>query len=123
MNRGKHNSSTSTNYPQVSAQRYYVQYVLETVWAVAVGAAGGHWLSRANAVSPAVSRSRKRWSNRTEPGGSRGLDDYLVRDFHRNIGAEIMGRNKFGPQRGPWADDEWQGWWGRNRRSTPRCSS
>ena len=29
-----------------------------------------------------------------------------------NIGAEIMGRNKFGPQRGPWEDDEWKGWWG-----------
>jgi dihydrofolate reductase len=52
------------------------------------------------------------WPNRTEPGGSRGLDDYFTRDFHRNIGAEIMGRNKFGPIRGPWPDHEWQGWWG-----------
>ena len=52
------------------------------------------------------------WPNRTDPGGSRGLDDYLVRDFHRNIGAEIMGRNKFGPQRGPWEDLDWRGWWG-----------
>nr|WP_207949847.1 dihydrofolate reductase family protein [Nocardioides ochotonae] len=52
------------------------------------------------------------WPNRADPGGSRGLDDYLVRDFHRNIGAEIMGRNKFGPQRGPWTDLSWQGWWG-----------
>ena len=50
--------------------------------------------------------------NRTAPGGSRGLDDYLARDFANNIGAEIMGRNKFGPQRGPWQDHEWQGWWG-----------
>jgi dihydrofolate reductase len=50
--------------------------------------------------------------NRAEPGGSRGLDDYLARDFANNIGAEIMGRNKFGPQRGPWQDHEWQGWWG-----------
>ena len=40
------------------------------------------------------------YPNRTDPGGSRGLDDYMVRDFHRNIGAEIMRRNKFGPQRG-----------------------
>ena len=40
------------------------------------------------------------WPNRTEPGGSRGLDDYFTRDFARNIGAEIMGRNKFDPQRG-----------------------
>lgn len=46
------------------------------------------------------------------PSGSRGLDDYFVREFDHNIGAEIMGRNKFGPQRGPWENDEWQGWWG-----------
>lgn len=52
------------------------------------------------------------WPNRTEPGGSRGLDDYFTRDFRNNIGAEIMGRNKFGPQRGPWQDFGWQGWWG-----------
>ena len=52
------------------------------------------------------------WPNRTEPGGTRGLDDYFTRDFSHNIGAEIMGRNKFGPQRGPWQDLEWQGWWG-----------
>ena len=52
------------------------------------------------------------WPNRTDPGGSRGLDDYFTRDFGNNIGAEIMGRNKFGPQRGPWADESWQGWWG-----------
>ncbi|MET8910822.1 dihydrofolate reductase family protein [Micromonospora sp. NPDC004551] len=51
---------------------------------------------------------------RTEPGGTRGLDDYIVRDYDRNIGAEIMGRNKFGPQRGPWENHEWQGWWGDN---------
>ena len=52
------------------------------------------------------------WPNRTDPGGSRGLDDYFTRDFANNIGAEIMGRNKFGPLRGPWRDHEWQGWWG-----------
>ena len=52
------------------------------------------------------------WPNRTDPGGSRGLDDYFTRDFPHNIGAEIMGRNKFGFQRGPWADHEWLGWWG-----------
>lgn len=52
------------------------------------------------------------WPNRTDPGGTRGLDDYFTRDFARNIGAEIMGRNKFGPQRGPWENHDWQGWWG-----------
>ena len=52
------------------------------------------------------------WPGRTAPGGHYGLDDYFTRDFANNIGAEIMGRNKFGPQRGPWQDHEWQGWWG-----------
>ncbi|ARE74451.1 deaminase [Streptomyces sp. Sge12] len=52
------------------------------------------------------------WPHRTDPGGSRGLEDYFTRDFAHHIGAEIMGRNKFGPQRGPWADHDWRGWWG-----------
>jgi dihydrofolate reductase len=52
------------------------------------------------------------WPNRTDSGGSRGLDDHLTRDFAHNIGAEIMGRNKFGPVRGPWEDESWRGWWG-----------
>ena len=52
------------------------------------------------------------WAGRQQPGGTRGLDDYFTRDFAHGIGAEIMGRNKFGPQRGPWQDDGWQGWWG-----------
>ncbi len=52
------------------------------------------------------------WGYRTDGGGSRGLDDYFTRDMPRNIGAEIMGRNKFGHQRGPWEHLDWQGWWG-----------
>lgn len=52
------------------------------------------------------------WPNRTEPGGTRGLDDYFTRDFANNVGAEIMGRGKFGPQKGPWEDLDWEGWWG-----------
>ena len=52
------------------------------------------------------------WVNRSDGGGSRGLDDYFTRDFRFNIGAEIMGRNKFGPQRGPWENLDWTGWWG-----------
>src|SRR5688572_33183545 len=52
------------------------------------------------------------WPHRSEPGGSRGLDDYFTRDFTNGIGAEIMGRNKFSPLRGPWQDEEWKGWWG-----------
>ncbi|GHD04796.1 dihydrofolate reductase family protein [Zhihengliuella salsuginis] len=52
------------------------------------------------------------WPNRTDPGGTYGLDDYFTRDFANNIGAEIMGRNKFSPQRGPWENEDWKGWWG-----------
>jgi dihydrofolate reductase len=52
------------------------------------------------------------WPHRSDPGGSRGLDDYFVRDFANNIGAEIMGRNKFSPLRGPWENEDWKGWWG-----------
>lgn len=52
------------------------------------------------------------WPNRTDPGGIRGLDDYFTRDFTNNIGAEIMGANKFSPFRGPWKDESWLGWWG-----------
>ena len=47
-----------------------------------------------------------------QPGGSTGVDDAFAGNWGPGIGAEIMGRNKFGPQRGPWADEEWQGWWG-----------
>ena len=44
--------------------------------------------------------------------GSTGIDDAFACNWGAGIGAEIMGRNKFGPQRGPWADEDWKGWWG-----------
>jgi dihydrofolate reductase len=47
-----------------------------------------------------------------ETGGTTGVDESLACNWNSGIGAEIMGRNKFGPQRGPWVDDEWKGWWG-----------
>jgi len=49
-----------------------------------------------------------------EPGGSTGVDDAFASTMGDGVGAEIMGRNKFGPIRGPWADEEWKGWWGDN---------
>ena len=52
------------------------------------------------------------WVYHSGSSGSRGLDDYIMRDYPRNIGAEIMGRNKFGPVRGPWPNHDWRGWWG-----------
>jgi dihydrofolate reductase len=48
------------------------------------------------------------------PGGSTGVDETFASGWGGGIGAEIMGRNKFGPQRGPWTDEEWRGWWGDN---------
>lgn len=45
-------------------------------------------------------------------GGDDGVDDQLASRWGDDIGAEIMGRNKFGPQRGPWTDEDWRGWWG-----------
>jgi dihydrofolate reductase len=45
-------------------------------------------------------------------GGTVGMDDAFAARWAPGVGAEIMGRNKFGPQRGPWHDDGWKGWWG-----------
>jgi dihydrofolate reductase len=47
-----------------------------------------------------------------DPGGSIGVDDAFASGWSSGIGAEIMGRGKFGPQHGPWTDEEWKGWWG-----------
>ena len=47
-----------------------------------------------------------------EPGGGAGVDEAFASNWGPGIGVEIMGRNKFGPQRGPWEDEEWKGWWG-----------
>src|SRR3954469_5095840 len=47
-------------------------------------------------------------------GGTTGVDDDMAARFGVGVGAWIMGRNMFGPIRGPWADDAWRGWWGKN---------
>lgn len=44
--------------------------------------------------------------------GTHGVDDAFAAATNRGIGAEIMGRRKFGPQVGPWEDESWRGWWG-----------
>ena len=46
--------------------------------------------------------------------GSTGIDDQFAGRGFVNIGANIMGRNMFGPLRGEWADESWKGWWGPN---------
>jgi len=49
-----------------------------------------------------------------QPGGTTGIDNQFASRGFENIGANIMGRNMFGPIRGPWKDEEWKGWWGPN---------
>ena len=46
-------------------------------------------------------------------GGEENASSPIVREEYANVGAEIMGRGKFGPpSRGSWGDDPWRGWWG-----------
>jgi dihydrofolate reductase len=45
-------------------------------------------------------------------GGETGINNDVLREAFENLGATIMGRNMFGPVRGPWAGDLWKGWWG-----------
>jgi len=47
-----------------------------------------------------------------QEGGATGIDnDFAARSFE-NVGSWILGRNMFGPVRGPWPDENWKGWWG-----------
>ena len=47
-------------------------------------------------------------------GGDTGVDDDFAKRSFDNMGAWILGRNMFGPVRGPWPDEVWKGWWGDN---------
>lgn len=44
--------------------------------------------------------------------GERGASNDVLRSTQENLGAVVIGRNMFGPIRGPWPDEEWKGWWG-----------
>ena len=47
-------------------------------------------------------------------GGETGINDDVLREGFENVGATIMGRNMFGPVRGAWGQEPWNGWWGDN---------
>jgi len=49
-----------------------------------------------------------------QDGGSEGVDQAYADRSMSGFGAFILGRNMFGPIRGPWPDDSWKGWWGAN---------
>jgi dihydrofolate reductase len=46
------------------------------------------------------------------PDGETGVDNRIAEEGFANVGAWILGRNMFGPVRGPWRDESWKGWWG-----------
>ncbi|HSN19098.1 MAG TPA: dihydrofolate reductase family protein [Usitatibacter sp.] len=47
-----------------------------------------------------------------QEGGETGIDNGVAEQGFEGIGAWILGRNMFGPVRGPWPDERWKGWWG-----------
>jgi len=49
-----------------------------------------------------------------QPEGETGIDNEMAERGFAGFGAWILGRNMFGPVRGPWPDDNWKGWWGDN---------
>jgi dihydrofolate reductase len=49
-----------------------------------------------------------------QSGGIQGVDNKFAEQSFAGVGAWILGRNMFGPVRGPWPDDSWKGWWGDN---------
>jgi dihydrofolate reductase len=49
-----------------------------------------------------------------QEGGTTGIDDEFAARSFESVGAWIIGRNMFGPVRGPWPDESWKGWWGEN---------
>jgi dihydrofolate reductase len=49
---------------------------------------------------------------RGQEGGETGVDNRMAEQGFEGVGAWILGRNMFGPIRGPWPDDNWKGWWG-----------
>lgn len=62
----------------------------------------------------ASTRTFQRMVFGTEGGSAEGVDEAFAARGFRNIGAWILGRNMFGPIRGPWPDESWRGWWGEN---------
>jgi dihydrofolate reductase len=52
------------------------------------------------------------WRGTQAAPSALNADELIAGGWATGIGAEIMGRRKFGPQQGPWTDDHWKGWWG-----------
>ena len=59
-------------------------------------------------------RTFQRMHGEAGADGTTGIDDEFAAAGFADIGAWILGRNMFGPVRGPWPDESWRGWWGEN---------
>jgi dihydrofolate reductase len=59
-----------------------------------------------------IFRTRSMRELQGQAGGQAGVNDEFFRARAVDVGATIMGRNMFGPVRGPWPDESWRGWWG-----------
>src|ERR1044072_5012722 len=53
-----------------------------------------------------------RTMHRGQNDGETGVDNSMAEQSFENVGSWILGRNMFGPIRGPWPDETWKGWWG-----------
>jgi len=83
----------------------------------------GYGAGRAQSLEAPLGRGGEQlhawaWPTRTfqamfgQQDGSTGVDDDFAARSFADVGAWILGRNMFGPVRGPWPDDRWKGWWG-----------
>lgn len=59
-----------------------------------------------------ATRTWRRMHGQPDEGAEAGVDDAMAARGFERIGAWIIGRNMFGPVRGPWPDESWRGWWG-----------
>jgi dihydrofolate reductase len=81
-----------------------------------LGVGGGEalheWLVATRTFHQMQKRERAFHEMQKIEGGSTDVDDSFAQRGFANIGAWILGRNMFGPVRGPWPDESWKGWWG-----------
>ena len=70
------------------------------------------WFFATNVWRAMHDEGHRRWDEPESAGGETGRDNEMAKLGFVNIGAWILGRNMFGPVRGPWPDENWKGWWG-----------
>lgn len=107
-------STDSTDSPQAQARRSRVR--VHNMFVSLDGYASGSYVTHDEPFGEAISLVRG-FDGRAITGIDKldrpfNFDDAMTSLWDQGIGVEIMGRRKFGPQTGPWTDDDWRGWWG-----------